>query len=159
MSPARACPIWSASVESSTTRETPSVLVITSGAREEPPIPQSTKRSTPLAANSSRRARMPATKAWESVAEFTQPRRIEDSASASLPQRVKSFAAIRLATLSLTKSATCAVTASRALPAADTTKGNYFAAFSALATDSTSSPHEMMNFSTPSRSSRSVTSS
>ena len=43
------------------------------------------------------------TRCWESVADVTQPRRIDDSASASLPHRVKSLAAILLATLSATK--------------------------------------------------------
>ncbi|CAB4638583.1 unannotated protein [freshwater metagenome] len=115
-SPARASPTWSASVESRTTNSTPAVRVMTSGASDEPPIPQRTKRVTPLAANSSRKAMIESIRGAESSAELTHPSRIDDSASASLPHRVKSLAAMRLATLSATKTGTNSATAPDAVP-------------------------------------------
>ena len=125
-SPAKALPTWSALVESRTTSSTFDVRVITSGASDEPPIPQSTKRLTPLARKYSRRARISATNGCESVAELTHPRRIEDSASASLPQSVKSLAAIRLATLSATSVEMLLATAAAAEPPTTTFKEDIF---------------------------------
>ena len=112
----RASRTWSGLVESRTTSSTPAVLVITSGASEEPPMPQSTNRLIPFAANSDFKAKIGAISGVLSVAELTQPRRIEDSASASFPQRVKSFAPMRLATRSSMRAGKNSATAAETDP-------------------------------------------
>ena len=62
------------------------------------------------------KSRIGFTKDSESEAEFTHPKRMALSASASLPQSVKSLAAIRLATESLISSEMKSSTAILVLP-------------------------------------------
>ena len=87
-SPSSACRICDGSVESRTSNSTPTVLVITSGASDEPPIPHSTTRVSPFALNSADKAVSSGISAKLFCAASTQPNLIEDSASASLPQSV-----------------------------------------------------------------------
>ena len=96
----------SGSVESSTNSSTPSERVMTSGAREEPPMPASTNRVTPSDAKSSRNCRISATRGRDTVAASVQPRRILASSSAAGPHRVGSLSKSLDANCSSTKPGT-----------------------------------------------------
>ncbi len=109
---------WSGSVESRTTRSTPAARVMTSGASDDPPMPQSTMRSTPSAASSSRSWRMTGISDLDSSNRSIQPRRTEASASASVPHRVGSLAISRDATCSLISVGRAESMACRAAPEA-----------------------------------------
>ena len=101
-SPASARAITLGLVESSTTSSTPAVLVMTSGASDEPPMPASTIRSRPSDRRSASRASISASSGREVSCRSTQFSRIADSDSASGPQMVASLAAIREAIFSVT---------------------------------------------------------
>ena len=107
-------------MESRTTKSTPAVFVITSGANDEPPIPHSTTRLSPLAFKSADKEVSSGISAKLVWAASTHPNLIEDSASASLPQSVWSLAKRRDATWSLTSSGTYVFTASETFPLCET---------------------------------------
>ena len=105
-SPSRARLTTLGSVESRTTSSTPAVRVMTSGASDEPPIPDSTIRSRPSDRRSACSASISASSGREVSCRSTQPSRIDASDSASGPQIVASFAAIRDAIFSATSLST-----------------------------------------------------
>ncbi len=108
-SPASARPTTLGSVESRTTSSTPAVRVITSGASDEPPMPDRTTRSRPSDRKSACRASISASSGRDVSCRSTQPSRIEASCSASGPQIVASLAAIRDAIFSATSLSTTSV--------------------------------------------------
>src|SRR4051794_40221678 len=91
---------WPGSVVSRTTRGTPAVRQMTSGASDEPPMPQSTIRSRPREVSSARSSASPETSSRELAGRSSQPSRIAASLSASGPHRVASFWTSRGATSS-----------------------------------------------------------
>ena len=95
---------------------------MTSGARDDPPIPQSTILDRPLLASSLLNAVSSGNSSRDSLAASTQPSRIADSASASLPQILLSLAKILLAIFSRTNSGTTSLTASADAPHVATSK-------------------------------------
>src|SRR3954467_14643115 len=82
---------WPGSVVSRTTSGTPAVRQMTSGASDEPPMPQSTIRSRPREVSSARSSASPETSSRELAGRSSQPSRIAASLSASGPHRVASF--------------------------------------------------------------------
>ena len=83
----RARETWSGSVESRTSSSTPAVAAITSGARDEPPMPARTTRSTPSARSSRVSWAMCGTRARESSNRSIQPSRLAASSRAGAPHR------------------------------------------------------------------------
>ena len=84
---------------------------MTSGASDEPPMPQSTTRVSPCSCSWSRSAVISATSGLLVADRSTQPSRLADSSSAAVPQSVWSLAASRLANRSATSWWTCAANA------------------------------------------------
>ena len=111
---------WSGLLESSTVSSTPYVAQITSGASEEPPMPQSTTWSTPASASSLRSAATSPTSGRDVRGRVTQDSRLADSSSASGPHSVASFANSLLAKDSAASAGTWARIASAAAPVATT---------------------------------------
>ena len=66
-SPSSAASTWLGAVESRITSGTPEVCAITSGASDEPPMPASTTRVTPLATSSARSASISATSGRDTI--------------------------------------------------------------------------------------------
>ena len=95
---------------------------MTSGASEDPPMPQSTILESPFPWCSVLRALSSGSSSSDCLAASTQPSRIEDSASASVPQMVWSFAKILLAIFSRTSSGTKSSTAVADAPLVATSK-------------------------------------
>src|SRR3954453_19075490 len=91
---------WPGSVVSRTTSGTPAVRQMTSGASDEPPMPQSTIRSRPREVSSARSSASPETSSRELPGRSSQPSRIAASLSAPGPHRVASFWTSRGATSS-----------------------------------------------------------
>ena len=116
----RAARTMSGSEESSTTSGTPAVAQMTSGARDDPPMPHRTTRSTPSARKCSLSAAISPTSGRDDRGSPTQDRRIDASASASGPHSVASWANRRLAKRSFTSSGTRPAMASAAGPEATT---------------------------------------
>ncbi len=98
--------IWPESVVSTTSRGTPAVAQMTSGASEEPPMPASVTMSTPSARSSARSSAISASRPVELVGRSTQPSRREASGAAASPHRVPSPTLIREATWAVTRSRT-----------------------------------------------------
>ncbi len=96
----------SGSDESRTSSSTPAAAQITSGARDEPPMPQSTIRLRPFSRSSTCRVEISVTSGRDVSDRATQPSRLADSSSAAGPQSDGSLPAIRLATLSSASSST-----------------------------------------------------
>ena len=119
-SPERAARTCEGSVESSTTSSLPAVLAITSGASDDPPMPHSTTLSRPCDASWARSCFRSGIRAKAFFAASTQPRRTADSSSASFPHSVWSFAKMREAMFSLTRSGTNFAMASETRPEWDT---------------------------------------
>ena len=155
---------WSGSVLSRTVSSTPAVAVMTSGASDEPPMPHSTMWLTPSLRSSSRRAVISSSRGADTSGASTQPRRMADSASASAPHKVASFAKMREATWSATSVMRWVAPASWAAPVAANASdviGIYPsapAASSASCTWFSSSCQLATNLSRPSVSSSSTTS-
>jgi hypothetical protein len=93
-------------------RSTPAVWQMTSGARDDPPIPHSTTCFSPRSLSSARSASISAISGLDSVASDTQPSRFPASDSAADPHSVESRAVILLATWSSTSFRTAAAYAS-----------------------------------------------
>ena len=84
----------------------PCVAQMTSGASEDPPIPQSTTWVMPRSASTSRSPTISSTRDRDSSASPTQASRLPASDSASEPQKVASRLAMPEATLSVTSCST-----------------------------------------------------
>ena len=81
---------WPGSVESKITISRPSFAQMTSGASEDPPIPQSRTRVKFFDLAQAERASISGSNDLEVVGRFTQPSRILASDSLSSPQRLES---------------------------------------------------------------------
>ncbi len=160
---------WPGSVVSRTLSPRSRVREMTSGARDEPPMPHSAMWSMPCSANSARSFASGSMSSLDFTKVSTQPSRIAASASASGPHRAASFAASLAGTPSLLSRSTTALTSTPVVtarpPAASIFPIIAYPRFSSFAwaasLDSTSASSSFQlaaNLSTPS-SSRTLTTS